>query len=119
MCINLGLWPLARRRTRERGTSPKHSGGAISADRGERVPEQDTNGTGSEVNMEIKTFTYEKKLGKFQLMGWLSQRSMDDHMAEMLTAGWKVVSQNTIPGNGRTFGPGVIPDKMVVTYQKG
>ena len=69
--------------------------------------------------MEVKTFTYEKTIRGYMLQGWASSEKMDDHIAKMLNDGWKVMSQNAIAGDGRTFGPGVVRDKMTITFTKG
>jgi hypothetical protein len=69
--------------------------------------------------MEVKTFTYEKTIRGYMLQGWASSERMDDHIAKTVKDGWKFMPPTAIPGDGRTFGPGVVRDKMTITFTKG
>jgi hypothetical protein len=57
--------------------------------------------------MEVKTFTYERTIRGYLLQGWFSGEKMDDHIAGMVTDGWRVLSQNPIP------------DGMTITFTRG
>ena len=68
--------------------------------------------------MQVKSFTYKKMLSDYYLQSMFSSQKMDEHMAEMLTNGWKVVSTTSQAGDGRTFGPGVKRDTITTIFQK-
>ena len=42
--------------------------------------------------MEVKTFTYKQMLNTFCLQKFLSNKKMDDHIAEMLSQGWQILA---------------------------
>lgn len=68
--------------------------------------------------MEVKTVTYKRKLNTYYLEGWLSNKKMDEHIAEMLQQGWTILS-GPMPGpHGRRQGIGLPGDTMIVVYQK-
>lgn len=66
--------------------------------------------------MQVKTFTYKKKLGTFYLEKMFSNTKMDDHIAQMLQEGWEVLSTGSHKGPSKGIGlPG---DTMTVTFKK-
>lgn len=49
--------------------------------------------------MQIKTFTYRKSFfGTYRKQGFVDLQKMDDHLAKMLSDGWKVLSQASHSG---------------------
>ena len=68
--------------------------------------------------MEVKTFTYKKMLNTFYLQKFLSNKKMDDHIAEMLSQGWEILG-GPVGGKERAKGIGLPGDTMTITFKKG
>ena len=56
--------------------------------------------------MQIKTFTYKRTFGQYLLTPW-GAKKMDDHIAEMVNAGWEPMNSANDSGHvkvGKTVG---------------
>jgi len=69
--------------------------------------------------MEVKSFTYRKSLlGTYYKQGLLNLQKMDDHIAEMLTDGWEVLTQTAHNGERRVLRPFAKRDTITVSFAK-
>jgi hypothetical protein len=69
--------------------------------------------------MEVKSFTYKNLAGTYFRLGWIGSQKMDNHIADMLRDGWRILNSADQPGDGRVFGPGVKRATITMTFQKG
>ena len=69
--------------------------------------------------MEVKTFTYEKMTGQYRLKKVFSTQKMEDHIAEMVTKGWEILTPPTPGAKGEKKGIGLPGDTLVIVFKKG
>lgn len=67
--------------------------------------------------MEVKTFTYKKKLNTYYLEKMFSNTKMDDHIAEMARDGWEIL--NSANHKGPSRGIGLSGETITLTFKRG
>jgi hypothetical protein len=68
--------------------------------------------------MELKTFTYEKTLNAYYLRQTRGRQTLEDHIAEMLQQGWKIMSGPTPVAKTPRRGRGLPGDAIIIVFKK-
>lgn len=80
---------------------------------------RDCGGTSRRLEMQVKSFTYEKSwYGTYYRQRFFSMERMDKHIAKMLSQGWKILTQTAHSGEGRGFRPFAKRDTITISFQR-
>ncbi|HSY66225.1 MAG TPA: hypothetical protein VK829_16650 [Terriglobales bacterium] len=76
-------------------------------------------GTRYRFQMQVKSFTYERSwYGTYHRRRLFSLETMDTHIGEMLSRGWRVLTQVDHTGQGRGLRPFAKRDTITIAFGK-